>query len=118
MSMAIEFPIIIIIGILDEVFSWTRIPWSPYANLLGGAVFLGGLLFHAYCHRVHKQAHVGSEHIEGLGTTAVFSTVRQPLYLGLLLMYLGLAIAWGIVWMLIPSLLFSALTVLTAKKEE
>ena len=33
-------------------------------------------------------------------------------------MYLGLAIAWGVVWMLLPSLLFSALTVLTAIKEE
>lgn len=117
-SMAIEFPIIIIIGILGEVFSWARIPWSPYSNLLGGALFLWGWLFHAYCHRAHKQAHEGSEHIEELVTTGVFSAVRHPLYLGLLLMYLGLAIAWGIVWMLIPSLLFSALTVLTAIKEE
>jgi protein-S-isoprenylcysteine O-methyltransferase Ste14 len=40
------------------------------------------------------------------------------MYLGLILMYLGLAIAWGIVWMLLPSLLFSALTVLTTIKEE
>jgi protein-S-isoprenylcysteine O-methyltransferase Ste14 len=33
-------------------------------------------------------------------------------------MYLGLAIAWGVVWMLLPSLFFSALTVLITIKEE
>jgi protein-S-isoprenylcysteine O-methyltransferase Ste14 len=33
-------------------------------------------------------------------------------------MYLGLAIAWGVVWMLLPSFFFSALTVLTTIKEE
>jgi protein-S-isoprenylcysteine O-methyltransferase Ste14 len=48
----------------------------------------------------------------------VFSKMRHPMYLSLILMYLGLAIAWGVVWMLLPSLLFSALTVLTTIKEE
>jgi protein-S-isoprenylcysteine O-methyltransferase Ste14 len=117
-SMVIEFPIIVIIGILGEIGSWVRIPWSPYSNLVGGAIFLGGLILHARCHRVHKQAHEHSEHIEGLVTTGVFSIVRHPMYMSLMLMYLGLAIAWGVVWMLVPSLLFSALTVMTAIKEE
>ena len=33
-------------------------------------------------------------------------------------MYLGLAIAWGIVWMFPASLFFAAQTVMTAVKEE
>jgi protein-S-isoprenylcysteine O-methyltransferase Ste14 len=117
-SMAIEFPIIVIIGILGEVFSWDKIPWSPYSNLVGGAVFLGGWVFHAYCHRAHKQAHEGSDRIEGLVATGVFAKIRHPMYVSLLLIYLGLAIAWGVVWMLPASLLFSGLTVMTAIKEE
>jgi len=117
-SMVIEFPIIVIIGILGELFSWVRIPLSPYSNFVGGAILLGGLIFHAYCHRVHKQAHKNSQHIEGLVTTGVFSKMRHPMYLSLIIMYLGLAIAWGVVWILLASLLFSALTVLTAIKEE
>ena len=117
-SMVIEFPIIVIIGILGEVCSWAKIPWSPYSNLAGGAVFLGGWIFHAYCHRAHKQAHEGSEHIEGLVTTGVFAKIRHPMYVSLMLMYLGLAIAWGVAWMLPASLFFSALTVMTATKEE
>jgi protein-S-isoprenylcysteine O-methyltransferase Ste14 len=40
------------------------------------------------------------------------------MHLSLILMYLGLAIAWGVVWMLFPSLVFIAVTVLIAIKEE
>jgi protein-S-isoprenylcysteine O-methyltransferase Ste14 len=118
LRMVIEWPVIITIGILGEILSWVRIPFSPYSNLAGAAVFVGGWIFHAYCHRTHKQAHEQSQHVEGLVTTGVFSKMRHPLYLGLILMYLGVALSWGIVWMLIPSLLFSALTVVTALKEE
>ena len=118
LRMVIEWPTIITIGILGEIFSWIRIPLSPYSNFAGGAILLVGLIFHAYCHKVHKQAHEQSQQIEGLVTTGVFSKMRHPMYLSLILMYLGLAIAWGVVWMLLPSLLFSALTVLTTIKEE
>jgi protein-S-isoprenylcysteine O-methyltransferase Ste14 len=118
LRMVIEWPVIITIGILGEILSWARISFSPYSNLAGAAVFVGGLIFHAYCHRTHKQAHEQSQHVEGLVTTGPFSKMRHPLYLGLILMYLGVALSWGIVWMLIPSLLFSALTVVTALKEE
>ena len=94
--MLIEWPIIIIIGILGEIFSWVRIPLSPYSNFVGGAILLGGWIFHAYCHRVHKQVHEQSQQIEGLVTTGVFSKMRHPMYSSLILMYLGLAIAWGV----------------------
>jgi hypothetical protein len=59
--MVIEFPIIVIIGILGEIFSWLRIPWPPYSNLVNGAILIGGWIFHAYCHRIHKQAHKQSQ---------------------------------------------------------
>jgi protein-S-isoprenylcysteine O-methyltransferase Ste14 len=118
LRMVIEWPIMIVIGILGEIFSWVRIPFPPYSNFVGGAILLGGWIFHAYCHRVHKQAHEQSQQIEELVTIGVFSKMRHPMYLSLILMYLGLAIAWGVVWMLLPSFLFSALTVLTTIKEE
>ena len=77
LRMMIEWPIMIIIGILGEIFSWVRIPFSPYSNLAGAAVFVGGWIFHAYCHRTHKQAHEQSQHVEGLVTTGVFSKMRH-----------------------------------------
>jgi protein-S-isoprenylcysteine O-methyltransferase Ste14 len=115
---SVGFLIAIMVGILGEVFSWTRVSFSPYLNIVGGAVALGGLMIHLYCHRVHKQAHEQSEQIERIVTTGVFSIIRHPMYLSLILMFLGVAIAWGIVWMLLPSLLFSLLTVFIAIKEE
>ena len=118
LRMVIEWPIIIITGILGELFSWERIPLSPYSNFSGGAILLGGLIFHAYCHRAHKQAHEQSQQIEGLVTTGIFSKIRHPMYLSLILMFLGLATTWGILWMLLPAFLFSAVTVLTVIEEE
>jgi len=40
------------------------------------------------------------------------------MYLSLILMYLGLAISWGVIWILLPALFFSAVTILIANKEE
>jgi protein-S-isoprenylcysteine O-methyltransferase Ste14 len=116
--MLIEWPIIIVIGILGELLAWPRIPVSPYSNIVGVVIFMGGWIFHQCCHRDHKQAHAQSQEIEGLVTTGVFSRVRHPMYLSLILMYLGLAIAWGVTWMILPALFFMAVTVLIAIKEE
>jgi len=118
LRVVIEFSIILIIGLLGEIFSWIRMPFSPYTNLLGGVLLFGSWIFHAYCHRIHKQAHQESQQIEELVTKGVYSKIRHPMYLSLIVMYLGVAIAWGVVWMLIPALFFSTLTVLIAIKEE
>jgi len=51
-------------------------------------------------------------------TSGIYSRVRHPSYLGLILIYFGLALGPGIVWMLIPAVTFTVLTCLTAIKEE
>jgi len=113
-----EFFIIIVIGILGELFSWTRIGFTPYSHFIGGAVVAFGFVLHQYCHRVHKQAHAKSQQIEGIVTTGLFAKIRHPMYLSLVIMYLGLAAGWGILWMFAPAGVFSAVTVLIAIKEE
>jgi len=116
--LSIGFLIVIIIGALGEVFYWTKIPLSPYSNIIGGAITLGGWLLHIYCHRIHKQAHKKSQQIEKVVTTGIFQKIRHPMYLGIILAFLGVAIAWGVIWMLVPSVLFSMLAVIIAIKEE
>ena len=116
--MVTEFPIIILLGILGEIFSWHKIPLSPYSNIVGGAILLGALIVHMYCHRIHKQAHEHSQQINFLVQGGIFLKIRHPMYLSLILMYLGLAFAWGVVWMLIPAVFFSIFTVFVAIKEE
>ena len=116
--MLIEWPVLIGAGVLGELFSWAKIPFSPYSNICGGFVITGAWIFHFYCHRAHKQAHQQSKEIDVLVTSGVFSRIRHPLYLSLILMYLGFAVSWGIVWILLPAVVFSVVTVLTAVKEE
>lgn len=78
--MVIEWPLIIVVGILGEVFSWARLPLSPYSHVLGGAALTVGAILHALCHRAHRRAHDQSEQIEGLVTTGLFSKMHHPIY--------------------------------------
>jgi len=116
--LSVELPIIIIIGVLGEVFSWAKIPWSPYSNIAGGIIIIVGYILHVRCHRAHKQAHAQSKQIEEIVTTGVFSRIRHPMYLSLIIIFFGLVIAWGVVWMFLPFLLVLVLIVMTAIKEE
>ena len=113
-----ELPIIILLGVLGEIFSWYSIPLSPYSNIVGGVILFGALMVHMYCHRIHKQAHEHSQQIRELVQRGIFFRIRHPMYLSLILMYLGLALAWGVIWMLVPAVFFSILTVFIAIREE
>jgi protein-S-isoprenylcysteine O-methyltransferase Ste14 len=116
--MAVEWPILIIVALSGEIFSWSKIPFSPYSNIIGGIVIVGAWMFHVYCHRAHHKAHEQSSSIDSVVNAGVFGRIRHPMYLSLILMYFGFAIAWGVLWIFLPSFLFSILTVLTAIREE
>jgi protein-S-isoprenylcysteine O-methyltransferase Ste14 len=116
--MVVEWPILLVVAALGEVFEWNKIAFSPYSNIIGGVVISGALVFHTYCHRVHSEAHQQSSSIDSIVRTGVFSRIRHPMYLSLILMYFGFAIAWGILWIFLPAFLLSILTVFTAIREE
>jgi len=113
-----EIPSIVVVGILGEILDWTRLPFSPYVNILGGVMLVAGLIVHSYCHKVHRQGHEKTEQIEAIVTAGMYAIVRHPMYTSLFLIYFGLALVWGIVWMLVPAALWSIITVATAMKEE
>jgi protein-S-isoprenylcysteine O-methyltransferase Ste14 len=69
-------------------------------------------------HKVHTHAHEQSKEIERLVTNGIYSRMRHPGYSSLILMYVGFALAWGKVIILIPVALFIILTLLTAIREE
>lgn len=116
--MVVEWPIIIIVAVLGEVFDWSKIPFSPYSNIIGGVVIAGALVFHTYCHQVHHKAHQQSSIIDSIVSTGIFGRIRHPMYLSLILLYFGFAIAWGILWLFLPAFLLSILTIFTAIREE
>jgi protein-S-isoprenylcysteine O-methyltransferase Ste14 len=122
-GMAVEFPILIGGGIAGIILSWARFPFYPLANILGAILLITGYVIHlGYAHKEMKkyalQAHQHSTQPGALVTSGPYSKVRHPGYSGLILIYFGLALGFGVVWTLIPAAIFAILTCLTATKEE
>jgi len=121
-GIAIEFPILIGGGIAGIVLSWPRFPFFPLANILGGILLVVGYVIHLSAHKEMRkygvQAHQHSTQVGTLITSGPYSKVRHPGYSGLVLIYFGFALGFGAVWMLIPAVIFTILTCVTAIKEE
>jgi len=121
-GIAIEFPILIGGGIAGIVLSWPRLPFYPLPNILGVVLLVVGYVIHGYAHKEMKkysvQAHQHSVQAKTLVTSGPYSKVRHPGYSGLVLIYFGFALGFAVVWMLIPAVIFTILTYLTAIKEE
>jgi len=115
---AIEWPILIVVSILGIVFHFPKVPLPPAANIFGLVLLIAGIIVHESSHKVHKQAHQGWKEIEEVVTEGIYSKIRHPGYLGLILMYLGFALWWRTVWILVIAIVFAILTVLTAIREE
>lgn len=116
--MSFGFLLIIATGILGEYFSWDNISYKPVTNIIGSMLFVTGFLLHLSCHKYHKNAHEKSSDINKIIVSGPFSIIRHPMYLSLIIMYIGLFITWGIVWMLIPAIFFSIITIIVSLKEE
>jgi protein-S-isoprenylcysteine O-methyltransferase Ste14 len=105
-------------GICGLAFSWESFPVFPYSHLLGGVLIVVAYGFHWWAHKKHKQAHEGSSEIQRIVTSGVFGRIRHPLYLSLLAMNIGIALAFGIRITFFIALLTIIHWVLTALKEE
>lgn len=67
---------------------------------------------------VHEKAHEKAMKIERLVTTGIYSKIRHPGYLGLILLNFGIAFAWGFLLLVVLVTFYACLSVETAKKEE
>ena len=121
-GIAIGYPILIGVGIAGIVFSWPRFPFYPLPNILGVILLVTGFVIHLGAHKEMKkygvQAHQHSMQVRTLITSGPYSKVRHPGYSGLVLIYFGFALGFAVVWMLVPAVIFTILTCLTAIKEE
>ena len=93
----IETLVLIGTGLLGLVFSWPALPFFPMLNILGVLLLIGGFAFHVYAEKNHKQAHEKSADIVKIVKSGVFAKIRHPLYLGIIVMNLGIALAFGVV---------------------
>jgi protein-S-isoprenylcysteine O-methyltransferase Ste14 len=110
--------ILVVTGINGLIFSWKTFPIFSFSHLSGGILILLAFGFHEWAHRKHSQAHKESREIEAIVTTGVFSKIRHPLYLSVIVMNIGIAIAFGILVTSVLALLTIIHWILTALKEE
>ena len=114
----VELSLLVGTGVLGWVFSWTKLPLFPVLNVIGVVLFLGSIVFHLYCERTHKQAHIQADDITHIVTTGIYSRIRHPLYLSLIFMNIGIGLAFGVIWTLVIAAATGVLAIMTAFKEE
>lgn len=114
----IEYLLLIGTGILGLFFSWSKLPFSPVLNIVGGILILSGFLFHVHAEKNHKQAHEKSADISKIVKNGIFSKIRHPLYASAIIINLGIALAFGVILTLIIAIVSILHWVMTALKEE
>jgi len=114
----IEYLLLIGTGILGLFFSWSKLPFFPMLNIVGGILILSGFLSHVYIGKDHKQAHEKSADIVKIVKNGGFSKIRHPLYLTAIIINLGIALAFGIVLTLLIAVCSTFHWIITALKEE
>lgn len=101
----VEWFVLIGTGICGLLFSWQRLSIFPITNIFGGFMILFAFLFHLWAEKDHKQAHENSDEIEMIVTSGVYSRIRHPLYLSLIILNIGIAISFGGLIVLILAML-------------
>jgi protein-S-isoprenylcysteine O-methyltransferase Ste14 len=103
---------------LDRRFGWSDIP--PEVIIATDAVILGGYLIIFMVFRENSYASRIVEIDKGhkVITTGLYSVVRHPMYLGVLIMYLPTPLALGSYWGLIPMALLPVALVFRILNEE
>lgn len=114
----IEYLLLIGTGILGLFFSWSKLPFSPVLNIVGGILILSGFLFHVHAEKNHKQAHEKSADISKIVKNGIYSKIRHPLYASAIIINLGIALAFGVILTLIIAIVSILHWVMTALKEE
>jgi protein-S-isoprenylcysteine O-methyltransferase Ste14 len=110
--------ILIATGICGLVFSWKTFSIFPLSNILGCILVLLAYAFHRWTEKDHKQAHKESQDVETIVITGVYSKIRHPLYLSLIAMNIGIALAFGVMMTFVLALLTIIHWIVTAFKEE
>jgi len=114
----IELSIIIITGILSYVFNFMIIKLFPVINIIGGVLVIASFLFHIYCEKSHREAHKSTGNIQKLVTYGIYSKMRHPIYLSIIVIYVGFSLFFNSWLSLIIAILFSATWFFSAIQEE
>jgi len=115
---AFEWICLLALSICSYIFKFALFPSSRALLALGAILLVLGFVIHGLSHAVHREAHRRSREISGIVTRGIYSKIRHPGYLGLILMYIGIPLIFKSWASLLVAGFFSALYVLTAFREE
>jgi len=114
----IAFVVIFVVPALDHRFGWSRIP--PYVCILGDILVALGFLtvFLVFKENTFASAiiEVGSE--QKIISTGPYALVRHPMYIGALVMLLGIPLALGSWWGLLTIIPMTLVIVWRLLEEE
>jgi protein-S-isoprenylcysteine O-methyltransferase Ste14 len=111
-----EWTALILLGLLANKLS--VLPISEHFLIIGIVLFTTGIIIHILSHIKHPQAHRGVEEITSIVTTGIYSEIRHPGYLGIILAYIGVGFFLRNLVSIILAFIFSILLVITALTEE
>lgn len=114
----VEWLILVVTGTCGLIFSWYNVSVFPVTNIFGGILILSAFLFHWWAERDHKQAHEKTDNIECIVMSGVYSKIRHPLYLSLIVFNIGIALSFGVLVTLLIALLTIFHWIATAYFEE
>jgi protein-S-isoprenylcysteine O-methyltransferase Ste14 len=110
---------IMVFSVLDHRFGWSRVPAA--VSLVGDvlvAMGLGGSML-VVIQNSYAAANVGVEESQSVVSTGLYGLVRHPMYVGNIILMVGIPLALGSYWALvivIPGLLVLAVRILDEEK--
>jgi protein-S-isoprenylcysteine O-methyltransferase Ste14 len=112
------FLLLMVVSVLDYRFGWSHVP--AWVSVLGNALVALGL---AVDLRVFRENSYGASTIQWMEgqqviTTGPYALVRHPMYVGVLIMVIGVPLALGSWWGLLVVLASIAILVLRILDEE
>lgn len=112
------FPLLLIVSVLDHRFGWSHVPVP--VSVLGNALVALGLMIDLRVFRENSYGASTVKKMEGqrVIATGPYALVRHPMYVGALIMILGMPPALGSWWGLIPALACVPILMLRTLDEE
>jgi protein-S-isoprenylcysteine O-methyltransferase Ste14 len=110
---------IMVFSVLDHRFGWSRVPAA--VSLVGDvlvAMGLGGSML-VVIQNSYAAANVGVEESQSVVSTGLYGLVRHPMYVGNIILMVGIPLALGSYWALvivIPGLLVLGVRILDEEK--
>lgn len=103
---------------LDRRFGWSDVPVEII--IITNIVILGGylIIFNVFKQNSYASRIVETDNEQRVITTGLYSVVRHPMYIGVLIMYMPTPLALGSYWGLIPMALLPVALVLRILNEE